>query len=195
MAILQFFVVLVCASAEAAEPDGPETHGLDRSASYSATRILQTGDRAYTLLERRAPGKLRLDSCPEAQGCTYIVRNDLNQSFAIGNGSYVRGGYPAPYDPRRETFEVTESNVVASEAVNSLPSEKYRATFKLTHGQVGEGYYWVHEGIMIGVDLRYKTHDGSEQRMVMKLKDLDITEQDSAPFEVPEGFSDITNNI
>jgi hypothetical protein len=58
-----------------------------------------------------------------------------------------------------------------------------------------EGYYWLRQGIMIRVDMRYTANDHSEQRIVMELHDLKIGPQDPAHFELPRGLRDLTNNI
>ena len=191
--IIYFIAVLIFASSIASESDSAP--GLDPDISYSATRILQVGDHTYTILEWRTPGKLRLDPCSEDRSCTYLVREDLHETFTIGPGSYVRGGYPGPYDPRHETFRVTEAEAVATQEVNGATAEKYRASFRLGHGQPGEGFYWVQRGIMVRIELTYTEPDGTDRSIMMELEDLVIGEQDPALFEVPSGLSDITNSI
>jgi hypothetical protein len=191
--IFYFIAVIICASSIAsASGNAP---GLDPDVSYSATRIIRAGDRTYAILEWRAPGKLRLDTCSERLSFAYLVREDLHETFTVGRGSYVRGGYPGPYDPRHETFRVTEAEAVAQQEINGATAEKYRASFRLGHGQVGEGFYWVQHGILVRVELTYTEPDGTERSIVMELEDLVIGEQDPALFEVPPGLSDITNSI
>mgnify|MGYP001814509961 FL=1 len=169
-----------------------DTFGIDRNASFSGTRRLETKDGQMDSFVRQAPEKMRMESNYGGQSAVIITRQDKGVSYMLmpSMSMYREMDTKGAQEAGASDMDFSEASEVGREEVNGYDCTKYRAKFEDKEGGKGGGYYWVSDdGILMKMDMIYQSPKQKGQRMVMEMVDLEIGPQDPAEFEVPANYS------
>ncbi len=140
---------------------------------------------------RQAPKMNRIDMKMASQSVSLITREDRGVNYMLMPQMSMYKEIPA------DQIQITGANLsfsevseVGKESINGHDCTKYRAKFKDAQGGKAGGYYWVSDdGILMKVDMIYKSRKQKGQRMTFEMRDLEIGPQDPSHFEVPSNYS------
>lgn len=179
--------------------------GIDTDVEYQATRVITTKDGNFEYQERRAPQKMLMHMSMEgmkgmkgakgAQGARgaegmnviLLMREDLGKSYTLmpSMGMYREMKMDKANQQAGGVDGLTDVSKVGRETVNGYDCTKFKAKITSKDGK-GDGFIWVSDsGVPIKMDMVYSTRRNRGHHMVMELKDLKITPQDPALFELP----------
>ena len=168
-----------------------EKFGVDQNASFSGTRHVESKEGQMDMFIRQAPQKVRMDMEMAGRTMTVITREDLGVNYMLmpqmNMYKEVKADEVMAGGANLSFSEVSE---VGRESVSGYDCTKFKAKFTDAKGGRAGGYYWVSDdGILMKVDMIYKSRKQKGQRMIFTMKDLEIAAQDAAYFEVPENYS------
>lgn len=168
-----------------------EKFGVDPNASFSGTRHVESKEGQMDMFIRQAPQKMRIDMEMAGRTMTVITREDLGVNYMLmpQMNAYkeVKADEMMAGGANLSFSEVSE---VGRESVSGYDCTKFKAKFTDAKGGRAGGYYWVSDdGILMKVDMIYKSRKQKGQRMVFTMRDLKIGAQDPAYFEVPDNYS------
>lgn len=190
--ILVILGAVLCAAAQAGDVrEQMDKFGINPDASFSGTRHIESKDGKIDMFVRQAPQKMRMEMIMAGRTMTVITREDLGVNYMlmpqmnaykkVKADEVMAGG---------ANLSFSDVSKVGREAVSGYDCTKYRAKFKDAKGGKAGGYYWVSDdGILMKVDMIYKSRGQKGERMVFTMRDLEIGEQDPALFEVPGNYS------
>jgi outer membrane lipoprotein-sorting protein len=171
-----------------------DTFGIDRNASFSGTRRMETKEGQMEMFVRQAPDKMRMESNYGGQSTVIITREDKGVSYMLmpSMSMYREMDTKGAQEAGASDMDFSEASEVGREEVNGYDCTKYRARFEDKQGGKGGGYYWVSDdGILMKVDMIYQSPKQKGQRMVLEMLDVEIGPQDPAEFEVPANYSQL----
>ncbi len=168
-----------------------EKFGVDPNASFSGTRHVESKEGQMDMFIRQAPQKMRMDMEMAGRTMTVITREDLGVNYMlmpqmnmykeVKADEMMAGG---------ASLSFSEVSEVGRESVSGYACTKFKAKFADARGGRAGGYYWVSDdGILMKVDMIYKSRKQKGQRMVFTMRDLQIGAQDPTYFEVPDNYS------
>lgn len=161
--------------------------GIDTSVEYQATRLITTKDGSFEYEERRMPEKMLMDMNMEGVAAVLLVREDIGKSYVLmpSMGMYREMKMDKASQQAGGVDSLTEVAKVGRETVNGYDCTKFKAKISSKDGK-GDGFIWVSDsGVPIKMDMVYSSRRNRGQHMVMELKNLKITPQDPALFELP----------
>lgn len=192
----KFITLGICALLmNVAQADDVRVHmdkfGVDPNASFSGTRHVESKDGQVDMFIRQAPQKMRMGMTMGGQTMTVITREDLGVNYMLmpqmNMYKEVKADEMMAGGANLSFSEVSE---VGREGVSGYDCTKYRAKFTDANGGKAGGYYWVSDdGILMKVDMIYKSRKQKGERMVFEMRDLEIGPQDPSHFEVPGNYS------
>lgn len=168
-----------------------EEFGIDPNASYSGIRHIESIEGQMDMFVRQAPKMNRIDMKLQSQSMSLITREDRGVN-------YMLMPHVSMYkEISVDQIQITGANLsfskvskVGTETINGHDCTKYKAKFKDAQGGKAGGYYWVSDdGILMKVDMIYKSRKQKGQRMTFEMRDLEIGPQDPSYFEVPSNYS------
>lgn len=163
---------------------------MDKDASYSATRHIESADGSVDMKIYHAPGKERMEFNAGGQMMTSILRLDRKVAWLLipQMKAYTESDLSRYLARTPEGYDVVEHKKVGTETVNGYKAVKYHVTFRTRDGATGTGYYWiVNDSIPIKMDLDV-TDNGKTRHMTMELTNLKIGPQKASLFEPPAGY-------
>jgi len=191
--ILGLIVVLISAPAQADDVQAYlDTFGIDRNASFSGTRRMETKDGQLDSFVRQAPGRMRMEMNMGGMSSVVITQQDTGKYYMLmpSMSMYREMDIKGLQEAGNSDMEFSEASEVGREHVNGYDCTKYRAKFEDKQGGKGGGYYWVSDdGILMKMDMIYQTPKQKGQRVVVEVLDLEIGPQDPSEFEVPANYS------
>ena len=191
--ILGMIVVLISAPAQADDVQAYlDTFGIDRNASFSGTRRMETKDGQLDSFVRQAPGKMRMEMNMGGMSSVVITRQDTGVNYMLmpSMSMYREMDIKGVQESGGSDVDFSEASEVGREEINGYDCTKYRAKFEDKQGGKGGGYYWVSDdGILMKMDMIYQTPKQKGQRMVLEMLDLEIGPQDPSEFEVPANYT------
>jgi hypothetical protein len=191
--ILGMIVVLISAPAQADDVQAYlDTFGIDRNASFSGTRRMETKDGQIDSFVRQAPDKMRMEMSMGGMSSVIITRQDTGKNYMLmpSMSMYREMDLKGLQDSGGSDVDFSEASEVGREEINGYDCTKYRAKFEDKQGGKGGGYYWVSDdGILMKVDMIYQSPKQKGQRMVLEMRDVELGPQDPSEFEVPANYS------
>ena len=169
-----------------------EKFGIDKNASFSGTRHMETKEGQIDSFVRQDGGKVRMEMNAGEMSAVVITRQDTGKNYMLmpSMNMYREMDIKGLQESGSSDVDFSEASEVGRETINGYDCTKYKAKFKDKQGGQGGGYYWVSdEGILMKVDMIYQSRKQKGQRMIMEMRDLEIGPQDPSEFEVPEGYS------
>jgi len=169
-----------------------EKFGIDKNASFSATRHMETKEGQIDSFVRQDGGKMRMEMDAGGMSAVIITRQDTGKNYMLmpSMNMYREMDIKGLQESGSSDVDFSEASEVGREAVNGYDCTKYKAKFKDKQGGQGGGYYWVSDdGILMKVDMIYQSRKQKGQRMIMEMRDVEIGPQDPNEFEVPAGYS------
>lgn len=169
-----------------------EMFGIDKNASFSGTRRLESKEGQIDSFVRQAGEKMRMEMNFGDMSSVVIVRPDLGKNFMLmpTMGMYRELDTKALQEAGSADFDFSEASEIGREAINGYDCTKYKTKFKDKQGGKGGGYYWVSDdGIIMKVDMIFQNRKQKGQRMVLEMLELEIGPQDPSEFEVPDNYS------
>lgn len=164
--------------------------GLDMDVSYSGTRVMQTQQGNISMLERRAPGKQRMEMSMGGMNAVMIIREDRKAAYTLmpDFGMYRETSLSEAQSQTGNNLDLSSVDKVGREKLDGSMTTKYAVSFSDGNGR-GDGFMWVSDdGIAIKMDMTYTSSGASGQRIEMMLKDVNIARQPDELFEVPESY-------
>ncbi len=177
----------------AATPDWSSL-GIDPSVSYSATRHVESSEGQMEMREYRAPDMFRIDVDHEGQRGQMIMREDRNTAYLLmpEMNAYMEIPMQQVMETTGLQAPVVERTEVGRETVLGYSTTKYHTVFD-DEGVRSSGHMWVTEhGIPIKWDLVQEGGGGDGERVISELRDLKVTSQDLALFEIPANYQAIS---
>ena len=191
--ILGLIIVLISAPSQADDVQAYlDTFGIDRNASYSGTRRMETKEGQIDSFIRQAPDKMRMEMSMGGMSSVIITRQDTGKNYMLmpSMSMYREMDIKGLQEAGGSDVDFSEASEVGREEINGYDCTKYRAKFEDKQGGKGGGYYWVSDdGILMKVDMIYQSPKQKGQRMVLEMVDLEIGPQDPSEFEVPANYS------
>jgi len=169
-----------------------EKFGIDKNASFSGTRHMETKEGRMDSFVRQAGEKMRMEMDYAGQSTVIITRPDTGKNYMLipSMSMYREMDIKGLQEAGSSDVDFTEASEVGRETVHGFDCTKYKAKFKDKQGGKGGGYYWVSdEGILMKVDMIYQSRKQKGQRMVFEMRDVQIGPQDPSEFEVPANYS------
>jgi hypothetical protein len=167
-----------------------DTLGIDMSVQYQATRVITTKEGTFEFSERRVPQKMLMDIKMEGAEAVLLLREDLGKSYVLmpSLGMYREMPMDKANQQAGGVDGLDEVTKVGRETVNGYDCTKFKARISSKEGK-GDGFIWVTDsGVPLKMDMVYSSRRKRGQHMVMELKDLQLTPQDSALFELPKNL-------
>jgi len=170
-----------------------EEFGIDPNASFSGIRHMESKEGQLDMFVRQAPKMNRIDMKMQSQSMSLITREDRGVNYMLMPQMNMYKEVAA------DQVQITGANLsfsevseVGTENINGHDCTKFRAQFKDAQGGKAGGYYWVSDdGILMKVDMIYKSRKQKGERMTFEMRDLEIGPQDPSYFEVPSNYSSI----
>ena len=169
-----------------------EKFGIDQNASFSGTRHMEMKEGQMDSFVRQAPGKTRTEMNMGGMSAVIITRQDTGKNYMLmpSMSMYREMDMKGLQEAGSSDVDFTEASKVGRETINGFDCTKYKGKFKDKQGGKGGGYYWVSdEGILMKVDMIYKSRKQKGQRMVFEMRDVQIGPQDPNEFELPANYS------
>lgn len=168
-----------------------EEFGIDPNASFSGTRHVESREGQMDMFVRQAPKMSRIDMNFQSQSMSLITREDRGVNYMLMPQVNMYKEVAA------DQVQITGANLsfsevseVGTENINGHDCTKFRAKFKDAQGGQAGGYYWVSDqGVLMKVDMIYKSRKQKGERMTFEMRDLEIGPQDPSYFEVPSNYS------
>lgn len=156
--------------------------------AHQGIRVMNAaGHRAESRYHYAPPGKMHEETTMEGMPLSIIVREDLGVIWTLlPGGMYVEmeigeaGGQGAP-----SAEDIVEFQALGEEEVGGWPTTRYRVV-SMEDGEPLEGEFWVTKH-WIPVRMELQLGDGSGETVEWEIRELRITEQDPALFELPAG--------
>lgn len=164
--------------------------GIDVDVQYQATRVITTKEGAFEFSERRAPQKMLMDIKMEGVEAVLLMREDLLKSYILmpSLGMYREMPMNKANQQAGGVEGLEEVTKVGRETVNGYECNKFKARISSKDGK-GDGFIWVTDsGVPLKMDMVYSSRRKRGQHMIMELKDLQLTPQDPALFELPKNL-------
>ena len=191
--VLTLLFTLVAAPSQADDmQEYLEKFGIDQNASFSGTRHMEMKEGQMDSFVRQAPGKTRTEMNTGGMSAVIITRQDTGKNYMLmpSMSMYREMDIKGLQEAGNSDVDFSEASKVGRETINGFDCTKYKAKFKDKQGGKGGGYYWVSdEGILMKVDMIYKSRKQKGQRMVFEMRDIQIGPQDPSEFEVPANYS------
>lgn len=171
-----------------------EKFGIDKNASFSGTRHMETKDGQIDSFVRQDGGKMRVEMNVGDMSGVIITRQDTGKNYMLmpSMSMYREMDIKGLQESGSSDVDFSEASKVGRETINGYDCTKYKARFKDKQGGEGGGYYWVSDdGILMKIDMIYQSRREKGQRMVMEMRDLQIGPQDPGHFEVPANYSEM----
>ena len=171
-----------------------EKFGIDKNASFSGTRHMETKEGQIESFVRQDGGKMRMEMNAGGMSAVVITREDTGKNYMLmpSMNMYREMDIKGLQESGNSDVDFSEASEVGREAINGYDCTKYKAKFKDKQGGQGGGYYWVSDdGILMKVDMIYQSRKQKGQRMIMEMRDVKIGPQDPSEFEVPAGYSEM----
>lgn len=172
----------------------PDDWALEGStASYSATRTLQSSEGTFTMREWAEPNKTRIEMTVAGQSVAFINREDLNIAWQLflTQEFYSEISLSEFSDQAGDDLNIIEYRKVGSETISGILTDKYRIVADDSEGNRVEGFYWVsRSGILVKTEAM--VDDGQETfSFIMTLTDIVEGNQPDSLFEVPANFTEL----
>lgn len=156
--------------------------------AHEGTRVMSVdGTTVESRYRYMPPGKTREEVTMEGMSVSLILRQDLGVVWTVLPGNmYMEMAIDEADMPGTSPTEgVVEFEVVGEEEIDGWPTTRYRVVM-LEDGEEATGYFWITEH-WIPIRMEITMADDPDERISWHIRDLRITEQDPALFEVPAG--------
>ena len=165
--------------------------GINPNASYSGMRHVESKEGQMDMFVRQAPKMSRIDMNMQSQSVSLITREDRGVNYMLmPQMSMYKEVAADQVQVAGANLSFSEVSEVGAENINGYDCTKYRAKFKDAQGGKAGGYYWVSDdGILMKVDMIYKSRKQKGERMIFEMRDLEVGPQDPSYFEVPSSYS------
>lgn len=167
-----------------------EALGLDMDVSYSGTRVMQTQQGSLSMLERRAPGKQRMEMSMGGMNAVMIIREDRETAYTLmpDFGMYRETSLAEAQSQTGDNLDLSSVDKVGRENLDGVMTTKYAVSFSDGNGK-GDGFMWVSDdGIGVKMDMTYTSRGSKGQRIEMLLTDVKLGRQADDLFEVPASY-------
>ncbi len=164
--------------------------GLDMNVSYSGTRTMQTDEGNISMLERRAPGKQRMEMSMGGMNAVMIIREDREAAYTLmpDFGMYRETSLAEAQTQTGNNLDLSNVSKVGREKLDGAMTTKYAVSFSDRNGK-GDGFMWVSDdGIGVKMDMTYTSRGAKGQRIEMTLTDVKVGRQADDLFEVPASY-------
>jgi hypothetical protein len=165
--------------------------GINPNASYSGIRHVESKEGQMDMFVRQAPKMSRIDMKMQSQSMSLITREDRGVNYMLmPQMSMYKEVAADQVQITGANLSFSEVSEIGTENINGHDCTKYRAKFKDAQGGKAGGYYWVsNDGILMKVDMIYKSRKQKGERMTFEMRDLEVGPQDPSYFEVPSNYS------
>lgn len=164
--------------------------GLDMDVSYSGTRVMTSQQGNISMMERRAPGKQRMEMSMGGMNAVMIIREDREAAYTLmpDFGMYRETSLAEAQSQTGNNLDLSSVDEVGREKLDGVMTTKYAVSFSDGDGN-GEGFMWVSDdGIGVKMDMTYSSRGAKGQRIEMLLTDVKIGRQPDDLFEVPANY-------
>lgn len=161
---------------------------------YSADQTVSGEGRTFQAKVYHARDKQRMEMSTGGSGQVFITRLDKKVSWvlmpeqkAYTELSLDQSRKNAPSDLRECTMNMTKAG---TETVNGHSTTRYNMEATCPDSSRYAGSMWVtKDNIPVKIDATVQGGSGKGSRVLIELRNLKVTKQDPALFEVPDGYS------
>ena len=197
MFITRFAGMLLAAAVltgTAAASDLPEGWS-EPTVAHQGTRVMEAGGQIMeTQFRYLPPGKQREEISHEGMSMAMIIRHDLGVVWTMmPGGMYMEISLDEAEQEGRSAPSaegIVEFEKLGTEEVNGWPTTRYRVVTR-EDGEEAEGFFWVTEH-WIPIRMEITMREDPQETVKMEIRDLLLTEQDPALFELPAGATKIS---
>jgi len=183
---------LALATSATAAADDSSDGALEKwrkpTVAHQAIRVMNAaGHRAESVYHYAPPGKMHEETTMEGMSLSIIVREDLGLIWTVlPGGMYVEMDIGEAGDRGAPSAEdIVEFEALGEEEIDGWPTTRYRVV-SMEDGEPLAGEFWVTEH-WIPVRMELEVGDGPGETVEWEIRDLRITAQDPALFELPDG--------
>ena len=166
---------------------------LDAPISFSATRTVTIDGKPYTGPMFHEPGRERDEQRIGAMDMAFILDRQSSQGFLVVPSikTYVAFPFP-PMLSALVDAQMERQKPVGEEAVDHIPTIKYRLEQTTSDGSHGEGFVWVSKrGVVMRLDGVVTSPSGRKTKIAMKLADVKEGPQQSELFAPPANMNEL----
>jgi hypothetical protein len=166
---------------------------LDAPISFSATRTVTIDGKPYTGAMFHEPGRERDEQKLGAMDMAFILDSQSSQGFLVVPSikTYVTFPFP-PMLSALVDAEMEKQKPVGEDAVDHIPTTKYRVEKTTSDGSHGEGFVWVSKrGVLMRLDGIVTSPGGHKTKIAMKLADVKEGPQRPELFAPPINMNEL----
>jgi hypothetical protein len=167
----------------------------DAKVPFSADRVLTVDGRTFEGRLYATPGRQRHEQMLEGMQQVVLLRADRGEGWLVlpGLHSYVEFRFP------QAIAELSDPSLrgtpVGQEKIAGLQTTKYRVEHAARDGTSVDGWMWVtRDGIVMKLDGVATPRRGKPTPFSMQLSNVRIGPQDTAMFDLPQGFMKLPSN-
>lgn len=165
---------------------------LDAPISFTATRTVVVDGRSYTGRMFHEPGRERDDQKIGAMDFDFILDGQSSQGFLVAPSIKTYVSFPFPPLLSALVDAQMEKDPVGEEAVDHVPTTKYRVDKTTPDGSHGEGFAWVSKrGVLMRLDGLVTSPGGHKTKIAMRLANVKEGPQRPELFAPPTGMNEL----
>ncbi len=170
----------------------PSAHSVLDRVSYSATRVMRIDGTEFITTINHAPHMERITGTIAGLPLTLILRSDRNVVWQLIPFMSLYGEADISEMDTPDNVQILSREEVGNETINGQAAIKYRAQFLTRGGTRHEGFFWENvDGVHVRSEFPFIGRDGTEKRVELEVRDVQLGPQPAALFEVPTGFTRI----
>ena len=166
---------------------------LDAPIAFSATRTVTIDGKPYTGPMFHEPGRERDEQRIGAMDMAFILDRQSSHGFLVVPSikTYVAFPFP-PMLSALVDAQMEKQKPVGEEAVDHIPTIKYRVEQTTSDGSHGEGFVWMSKrGVLMRLDGVVTSPSGRKTRIAMKLADVKEGPQQPELFAPPANMNEL----
>lgn len=165
---------------------------LDAPVSFSAQRTVTIDGKAYTGAMYHEPGRERDEQKLGAMEMDFILDGQSGQGFLVVPSIKTYVDFPFPPLLSALVAGEMEKTPVGDEAIDHIPTTKYRVDKTASDGSHGEGFVWVSKrGVLMQLEGTVTRPGGHKNRIAMHLAGLKEGPQKPELFAPPAGLNEL----
>jgi hypothetical protein len=166
---------------------------LDAPISFTAMRTVTIDGKPYTGPMFHEPGRERDEQRLGAMDMAFILDSQASQGFLVVPS--IRTYVTFPFPPMLSALvdaQMEKQKPLGEEAVDHIPTIKYRVEQTTSDGSHGEGFAWVSKrGVLMRLDGVVTSPSGHKTKIAMKLADFKEGPQRPELFAPPANMNEL----
>lgn len=165
---------------------------LDAPVSFAATRTVTVDGKAYTGPMFHEPGRERDEQKLGAMDMDFILDGQSGQGFLVVPSIKTFVTFPFPPLLSALIDSEMQKTPVGDEAIDHIPTTKYRVDKTTPDGTHGEGFVWISKrGVMMRLDGLVTAPGGHKTKIALQLANVKEGPQKPEIFAPPTGMNEL----